>query len=70
MDSYARTDTQIKNTSKHKTTDTENGKNRTISEKCMQQLKAQKPPGVSYPMNSKGGAGCGLWGNFSVQLRK
>jgi len=55
---------------KHKTTDTENDKNSTISEMCMQQLKVQKQPGVSYPMKRKWlqDAGCG--GNFGVQLRK
>jgi len=55
---------------KHKTTDTENDKNSTIREMCMQQLKAQNQPGVSYPIKIKGlqDAGCG--GNFGVQLRK
>jgi len=36
----------------------------------MQQLNAQKQPGVSYHIESKGSVGCGLRGNFCVQLRK
>jgi len=36
----------------------------------MQQLTAQKQPGVSYPMKIRGGAGCGCGGNSSVQARK
>jgi len=65
VDSFARTDTQKNTVYKQ----AENNRHRKLqkqydkrSEKCMQQLTAQTQPGVSYPMKSKGGAGCGLWG--------
>ena len=63
--SFARTDTQ-KNTvyeqaqnNRHRKRQKQYDKR---NEKCMQQLKARNQPGVSYPMKSKGGAECGLWG--------
>jgi len=36
----------------------------------MQQLTAQKQPGVSYPMKNKGVPDASCGGNFGVQLRK
>jgi len=59
VDSFARTDTQ-KNTVYEQAQNNRQRKRQKQydkrSEKCMQQLTAQKQPGVSYPMKSKGGA--------------
>ena len=73
VDSFARTDTQ-KNAvheqaqnNRHRNRQKQYGKR---SEKCMQQLKARKQPGLSYPMKSKGVQDAGCGGNFGVQLRK
>ena len=65
VDSFAKTDTQ-RNTvyeqaqnNRHRKRQKQYDKR---SEKCMQQLKAQKQPGTSYPMKSNGvqDAGCGV----------
>ena len=74
MDSFARTDTQ-KNTiyeqaqnNRHRKRQKQYDKR---SEKRMQQLTAQKTTRGELPYEKQGGgAGCGLWGNFGVQLRK
>jgi len=61
VDSFARTDTQ-KNTVHEQARNNRHRKRQKQyvkrSEKCMQQLKAQKQPGVSVRKKNKGGAGC------------
>ena len=65
VDSFTGTDTQ-KNTVHEQAQNNRHRKGQKQyvkrSEKCMQHLKAGKQPGVRYPMESNGGAGCGLWG--------